>query len=112
MLQPDASDVTLPSSWLLAAAILVSGLASVVALSRIGMRVFWSLASRETPRLRLLEAAPVASMVLLCLSLTVIADPVTRYLGSAASSLHAPDTYIRTVLSQETRREKAGEPRP
>jgi hypothetical protein len=37
-------------------------------------------------------------------------DPVTRYLDEAARSLHQPDTYIRTVLSQETRREQAGAP--
>ena len=85
---------------------------SVVALSRVGMRLFWSIAARATLRLRLLEAAPIAVLVLLCLALTLAADPVTRYLDSAARSLHRPDTYIRSVLSQETRREQRGEPRP
>lgn len=89
-----------PEIWTLCAAVLLSGLASVVALSRVGMRLFWSVAARTTPRLRVLEAAPVAALVLLCLSLTVAADPVTRYLDSAARSLHRPDTYIRVVLAQ------------
>ena len=101
-----------PSTWVLAAAIVASGLVSVVALSRIGMRLFWSVAARATPRLRLLEAAPVASLVLLCVGLSVSADGVTRYLDSAAKSLHQPDTYIRAVLSQETLREQQGAPRP
>jgi multicomponent K+:H+ antiporter subunit D len=70
------------------------------------------VATRTTPRLRLLEAAPVATLVLLCLALTIGADPVMRYLDSAAKSLHQPDTYIHTVLSQETRREQRGAPRP
>ena len=101
-----------PSTWVLAAAIVMSGLAAVVALSRIGMRLFWSVAARTTPRLRLLEAAPVASLVVLALILTVTTSPVMRYLDSAARSLHQPDTYIRAVLSQETRREQPGAPRP
>ena len=100
------------STWVLGAAILASGFVSVIALSRIGMRLFWSFAARTTPRLRLLEAAPVAMLVLLCLGLTLAADPVSRYLDSAARSLHQPDTYIRAVLSQETRREQRGAPRP
>jgi multicomponent K+:H+ antiporter subunit D len=94
------------STWVLCAAIILSGFASVIALSRIGMRLFWSMAARTTPRLRLLEAMPVAVMVLLCIALAIMADPVTRYLEHAAQSLHQPDTYIRSVLSQETRREQ------
>jgi multicomponent K+:H+ antiporter subunit D len=100
------------STWVFCGAVVISGLASVVALSRIGMRLFWSIAARTTPRLRLLEATPVAATVLLCLALTVAADPLTRYLDEAARSLHKPDTYIRSVLSQETRREQAGRPAP
>jgi multicomponent K+:H+ antiporter subunit D len=83
------------------AAILLSGLASLIALSRVGMRLFWSIAARATPRLLVLEAAPVAALVLLCLALSVAADPVSRYLDSAARSLHQPDTYVRAVLSAE-----------
>jgi multicomponent K+:H+ antiporter subunit D len=91
--------------WLLCAAVLLSGLAGLIALSRVGMRLFWSVAARTTPRLRLLEAAPVALLVVFAIGLTVFADPVNRYLDSAASSLHEPDAYVRAVLSLETRRE-------
>lgn len=100
------------STWIFCAAVVLSGLASIVALSRIGMRLFWSIAARTTPRLRLLEATPVAAAVLLCLALTIVPDPVIRYLDDAARSLHQPDTYIRSVLSQETRREQVGAPPP
>jgi multicomponent K+:H+ antiporter subunit D len=112
MLRPGAAAGAGVSTWVLGAAIVISGLVSMIALSRIGMRLFWGVAARTTPRLRLLEAAPVATLVLLCLALTIAAGPVTRYLDSAASSLHRPDTYINTVLSRETRREKRGAPRP
>jgi multicomponent K+:H+ antiporter subunit D len=86
--------------WLLCAAVLLSGITGVIALSRVGMRLFWG-AARQTPRLRVLEAAPVAVLMLLCLALGVWAGPVTDYLNSAARSLHQPDTYIRVVLSQQ-----------
>jgi multicomponent K+:H+ antiporter subunit D len=112
MLHSGATDPVPTQAWILAAAIVLSGLVSVIALSRIGMRLFWSAADRTTPRLRLLEAAPVAVLVLLCLGLGVAADPVARYLDSTARSLHRPDTYIRAVLSHETRREQRGAPRP
>jgi multicomponent K+:H+ antiporter subunit D len=86
------------ATWTFSAAVLVSGFAALVALSRVGMRLFWSVAARVTPRLRVLEAAPVALLVLLCIALGVAVDPVSRYLDSAAHSLHQPDTYVRAVL--------------
>lgn len=87
------------ASWTFVAAVLLSGFASLIALSRVGMRLFWSVAARTTPRLRVLEAAPVAALVLLCLALGVAAEPVARYLDATARSLHQPDTYVRTVLA-------------
>ncbi len=92
--------------WILCAAVLASGLAGIIALSRVGMRLFWSIAARTTPRLRLLEAAPIGLLIVLAFGLTVFAAPVNRYLDSAASSLHQPDAYVRAVLSLETRRER------
>ena len=86
------------AGWIFSAAVLMSGLASLVALSRVGMRLFWSVAARQTPRLRVLEAAPVAILALLCLAVGVAADPVARYLDATARSLHQPDTYVRAVL--------------
>jgi multicomponent K+:H+ antiporter subunit D len=100
------------ATWMLCAAVLVSGLAGVVALSRIGMRLFWSPTERATPRLRLVEAAPVAALVLICIGLSVTADPVTRYLNSAARSLHQPDTYVRVVLSHRSARDEQKESEP
>jgi multicomponent K+:H+ antiporter subunit D len=85
--------------WLLCAAVLLSGLTGVIALSRVGMRLFWG-AARNTPRLRVLEAAPVALLVMVCVALSAWAGPVAQYLESAARSLHQPDTYIRVVLAQ------------
>jgi multicomponent K+:H+ antiporter subunit D len=96
--------------WILCAAVLASGLAGLIALSRVGMRLFWSVAARATPRLRLLEAAPVALLIALAFGLALFAAPVNSYLDSAARSLHEPHAYVRAVLSPETPRERK-EPR-
>jgi len=94
--------------WLYCGAVLLSGLTAVIGLSRVGMRLFWG-AARVTPRLRVLEAAPVALLVLVCLSLSVWTGPVTQYLASAARSLHQPDTYIRVVLAERAGGLQTGE---
>jgi len=108
-LQASGEQVT-PATGVLVAAILVSGLTALIALSRVGMRLFWSAAARVTPRLRVLEAAPVGVLILLCLALGAAADPVGRYLDSAARSLHQPDTYIRAVLATRPRDATAEKP--
>jgi multicomponent K+:H+ antiporter subunit D len=97
-----SSTLELPmQSWLLVCALLLSGLASLVACARIGMRLFWSPAGRITPRLRVIEATPVALLVAVCIALTVYAAPVMSYLDKAAVGLHAPQTYIDAVLSAQ-----------
>jgi multicomponent K+:H+ antiporter subunit D len=89
--------------WALIIAVLAMGLAAVIALSRIGMRLFWTVTGRTTPRLRLIEAGPVAFLLALCIGLTIGGRPIMTYLDSAARSLHSPETYIRVVMSAQTR---------
>src|SRR5690606_11469440 len=63
------------AGWVLAIAVLATGIVSIIALTRIGMRLFWSPAQRRTPRLNVVEAVPVAFLVLLCLGLTAASGP-------------------------------------
>jgi multicomponent K+:H+ antiporter subunit D len=84
--------------WLLIIALLFGGLAGLIALARVGMRLFWSVTGRQTPRLWISEAAPVAFLILICVALTVAASPAMTYLDSAAAALDRPDVYIRNVL--------------
>ena len=88
--------------WSLVLAVLVAGLASVIGLSRVGLRLFWSVTGRTTPRLRLVEVGPVALLVGLSIALALGAGPVMTYLESAANSLHSPEVYIRVVQSLQT----------
>ena len=89
-------------NWLLVSAILVSGLAGIVALGRTGIRLFWSPEETQTPRLRLMEAAPVATLLLVCLGLTFWAGPVISYFDNTAHYLDNPASYINAVLTQST----------
>jgi multicomponent K+:H+ antiporter subunit D len=84
--------------WLLIIALLGGSLAGLIALSRVGMRLFWSVAGRQTPHLWISEAAPVAFLILICFALTVAAGPAMDYLNSTATALERPEAYIRNVL--------------
>lgn len=89
------------AAWMLVFVTIAAGLASLIALTRIGMRLFWSATGRNTPRLRVLEAGPVAVLVLLCIALTLAAGPAMGFLEDTAASLRAPRIYIDTVLAAE-----------
>ncbi len=96
------------AAWTLATVVLVSGFAGVVALTRAGIRLFWTVTARTTPRLRVLEAAPVAFLVAVCVVLATAASPIMRYLDHAATSLHEPQDYIRNVLSVDRGEQRDG----
>ena len=85
--------------WLFIGLLLMGGFAGLLALSRIGMRLFWSVTGRVTPRLRVIEAGPVAFLILSCVALTAAAGYVMTYVDSAAHMLSEPRTYIRAVLT-------------
>jgi multicomponent K+:H+ antiporter subunit D len=91
---PEASRL---HAGLFVAALLLSGLAGLIALSRLGIRVFWDT-ERPTPRLQWLEAGPVAGLVLLCVVLSFGTGPAMFYFDAAARSLHDARTYIGSVL--------------
>jgi multicomponent K+:H+ antiporter subunit D len=91
----------LPASvWVLWVAVLGSSLIGVIALCRMGMRLFWSSDEIAIPRLQLIEAAPVAVLLLLSVVLTAGTGPAMDYLSLAADSLSSPQTYIDAVLSR------------
>ena len=104
-----ANESALPmDAWILVAAVLVSGLAGLIGLGRTGIRVFWASDDRSTPRLRVIEAGPVAVLLLLCVGLAAGAGPVSAYLDDAARSLDQPKSYIEAVMSAQTVRSLKG----
>ena len=84
----------------------------LIALTRTGIRVFWAPSGRAVPRLRVIETFPIAALLVLCVIITLRAEPVMRYMDATAAALHAPDDYIRSVLSARQITESVSEVRP
>ena len=87
------------AAWAFLALLIASGLMALLALSRAGIRHFWSAHGRGVPRLHVFEGAPVAGLLLACLLITVYAGPVMRYTQATAYALHDPREYINAVMS-------------
>lgn len=87
--------------WVLAALLIGTGLLALIALTRAGIRHFWATHERAKPELRIVEGAPIAALMALCVALTLNAHPVMDFTQSAANALHSPSTYILSVMQQE-----------
>jgi multicomponent K+:H+ antiporter subunit D len=87
------------SGWVVLGLVVLSGLASVIALARAGVRAFWAGAS-VVPRVRLIEIVPVTVLVGAALALTFLAGPTMRFIHGAAGALEHSGEYAREVLKQ------------
>jgi multicomponent K+:H+ antiporter subunit D len=88
------------AGWGMLVLLTLSGLAAIIATARAGVRIFWASPERREPRVRVIEMAPVAALLGLCLALTAAAGPAMRYMDDTARSLHAPRGYIEEVLTR------------
>lgn len=80
---------------------ILSGLLAAIALSRVGMRVFWSPENRPPPALRIAETVPVALLLGLCVALALHGNEALRYMRDTAAALHDPRHYIATVQAAQ-----------
>jgi multicomponent K+:H+ antiporter subunit D len=78
--------------------LILSGLASVVALATYGIRNFWG-SGMVSCRMYVSEALPIGMLLLACTLLTVYADPVLSYLQRTGEGLRQPAIYSERVLS-------------
>jgi multicomponent K+:H+ antiporter subunit D len=95
---PGQGDVS-ALSWVFLAALLLSGLATIIAMTRSGVDAFWVLSDGPAPRIHIAEIGPVMVLLALCVALAVKPAPVLHYTQATARALHAPQDYIRDVLS-------------
>jgi multicomponent K+:H+ antiporter subunit D len=84
--------------WVFLIVLILSGFATLIALTRAGINTFWASPDRTVPRVRLIETAPIVVLILLCAVQTMQAGPVMRFMNATAESLYAPDGYIRAIL--------------
>ena len=82
----------------LLALLILSGLASLIAFSRLGIQRFWTPEERQPPVLRRLECVPIIALLGLSILLTFKAEPLMRFTQAAANTLNNPEQYVMAVL--------------
>ena len=85
------------AAWVMLALVIMSGFAALVALSRTGIRMFWTPRDRPAAQLKVLECLPIGLLLALCLLISFRAEPLARYLQAAASELKDPHGYVQAV---------------
>lgn len=87
-----------PANWSFLALLLLSGFLTLVALSRAGIRYFWTQPMSSMPALRALEVLPVAALLATSLALSIEAGPVMRHASDTAQGLFKPTAYRNAVM--------------
>ena len=85
------------AAWVMLALVIAAGFAALVALSRTGIRMFWTPRDRPAAQLKVLECLPIGLLLMLCLLISFRAEPLARYLQAAASELKDPHGYVQAV---------------
>ncbi|MGJ7491798.1 monovalent cation/H+ antiporter subunit D [Variovorax sp. ZT4R33] len=85
------------SSWLFLGLLLASGFMTLVALSRTGIRHFWTQPLSARPTLRAMEVLPVAALLAAAAVLTLEAGPVMQHASATAEGLFTPQAYRDAV---------------
>ncbi|MCL9802317.1 monovalent cation/H+ antiporter subunit D [Pseudomonas sp. rhizo66] len=86
------------AAWALLALLILTGLTSLMAFSRLGIQRFWTPEERPSPLLRKLECAPIFLLLGLSIVLTFKAEPLLRYTQATAEALNNPQQYVMAVL--------------
>ncbi|MXQ10840.1 monovalent cation/H+ antiporter subunit D [Microvirga makkahensis] len=93
------SDETIrASTWVLIALLTLSGLATLIAMTRTGITSFWARIDDSVPRVGIIEMAPVLALLLLCLCLSVGGGPAMHYMQATTQALWSPQSYVTGVL--------------
>lgn len=81
--------------------LLLSGGFAIVALMRLGVRIFWSSQVTQAPRLPLSEASPIMLLLSLCVLITILAGPVRAYMDKTGAELLAGQALSEQQASAE-----------
>jgi len=93
-----AAELPIPAlGWAFVALVILSGLATLIGLVRIGIQTFWATES-EPPRVLALEIGPVLVLVAMLAVLTFKAEATMRYMQQTARAVLAPAIYAEGVL--------------
>lgn len=89
------------NAWFLVAFMLLSGMVTVIALGRTGIRIFWGSGALNTPKLMLREALSVTIMLGVCIWMSIFASDVMHFMNTTAASLDDPMQYIEAVFQKK-----------
>jgi len=92
-----------PAAWALVALLILSGLATLLAMTRLGIQRFWTPQERPSPLLRRFECVPIVLLLGLCVVLTVKGQWLLDYTRDTAALLNDPSHYIDAVMTTEVR---------
>lgn len=81
----------------LVALVILGGLATLIALTRVGIRTFWSSIEGTVPRVLVMEIVPVMLILALTAALTVQAGPALAYMEATMRSIGNPKIYSQPV---------------
>ena len=83
-----------------AALIILAGLSTLIALTRAGIRTFWSSLEITIPRVLVVEVVPIMLLLAMLATLTVNAGPALAFMEAAVNSVSRPVTYLENVTGE------------
>ena len=89
---------TSAAMWAVLALVIASGLFTLMALMRVGIRTLWVAENRVVPKVRLVELLPILALLFATALLTARAEPAMRYLQAAAADATDVRGYTTRVL--------------
>ncbi|TNM60972.1 monovalent cation/H+ antiporter subunit D [Aliirhizobium smilacinae] len=83
--------------WVLIVLVILSGVAALISMTRVGIRTFWTSLEGTVPRVLVIEIVPVMFLLGLTLLLTVQANSAIQYMDTTIRTLNTPSIYIDAV---------------
>ncbi|WFU47121.1 monovalent cation/H+ antiporter subunit D [Sinorhizobium terangae] len=87
------------ADWTYVVLLILSGLAAMIAMNRIGIRTFWASIEGTVPRVFVIEITPVLVLLAACIFLSLQAGPAMRYMQATADDLLNPLFQSERILS-------------
>ncbi|UJW77458.1 monovalent cation/H+ antiporter subunit D [Rhizobium sp. SL42] len=94
--------------WTLVVLVILSGVAALIAMTRAGIRAFWTSIEGTVPRVLVIELVPVMFLLSLTLALTLQAGATMRYMDTTIRTLSNPTIYIDAVRNAAAIGTRAG----
>ena len=86
------------AGWVLIALLALSSFAAIIALLRIGIETIWSAKDSVVPRVRGVEFAAIAGLLIICIVMTTHGAAVMHYTDATVAWLYSPQDYVGAVL--------------